>query len=116
MSGGHYDYEDSRLFDKLYPYSWSREKGRSFADNPYEDHEISDLMYDLLSLTHDLDWYKSGDICEQTYIEQKEKFKDKWFGKGMRRKNLESLINRMFKETKAECMKMIGVTSDGKDD
>ena len=106
MSGGAFDYHDSTLKSDMFPYSWCDDT-RSLRDDPFEDQEISQLMFDLLQLAHDLDWYKSGDTCEETYLKAKQKFRDKWFGKG-RRKTLEALINRIFDNAKAECMTMIG--------
>ena len=80
MSGGRFNYSDSSLMSDMFPGSWSSENKRLIRDNPYEDQEISELMYDLLQLTHDLDWYLSCDTSEPTYLEAKRKFKEKWFG------------------------------------
>lgn len=112
MSGGRFNYYDSSLMTELFPCSWSSENKRLLRENPYEDQEISELMYDLLQLTHDLDWYLSCDTSEPTYLEAKRKFKEKWFGKGGRKKVLTELINQVFEEAKKDCLKMIGVSMD----
>ena len=115
MSGGRFNYSDSSIMHELFPSSWYSSDKRIIRDDPYEDQEISQLMFELLNLTHDLDWYLSGDTCEETYVEAKQKFKERWFGKGGRKKMLTDLINQIFEESKKDCMKMIGVAT-GTDD
>ena len=56
MSGGRFDYKDSSL-----------------------KNEISELVWDVLDLIHDFDWYISGDTCKETYLKSKSDFKKKWF-------------------------------------
>lgn len=73
MSGGHFDYDDSRLKHTIF----------GWADRPhnvFEDMEISELVWDVLELIHDYDWYASADTCKETYLKAKKKFKEKWFG------------------------------------
>lgn len=106
MSGGAFNYYDRSLKSDMFPYSLCGDT-RDLRDDPFEDQEISQLMFDLLQLAHDLDWYKSGDTCHETYLKEKQAFRNKWFGKG-RRKTLEALINQIFDNAKAECMTMIG--------
>lgn len=72
MSGGRFDYADSRLKNEIFAYH----------DEPYnvfEDREISELVWDVLTLIHDYDWYASGDTCKDTYLKKKAAFKKKWF-------------------------------------
>ena len=71
MSGGRFDYADSRLKDEIF--GWS-DKPR----NVFEDREISELVWDVLNLIHDYDWYASGDTSESAYLEKKAAFKKKW--------------------------------------
>lgn len=73
MSGGRFDYQDSRLKDEIF--GWTDE-----PHDVFEDMEISNLVWDVLDLIHDYDWYASGDTCEETYLKQKQAFKEKWFG------------------------------------
>ena len=47
--------------------------------NPMDDRDVSELLYDMACLLHSCEWYKSGDICEETYREHIAKFKKKWF-------------------------------------
>ena len=72
MSGGYFDYRDSYLKNEIF--GWSDE-----PRNVFEDREISELVWDVLDLIHDYDWYKSGDTCKDTYLKNKAAFKKKWF-------------------------------------
>lgn len=82
MSGGAFDYVDSRLMNEIFNY----------ADKPWnalEDREISELTWDLLNLLHDYDWYKSGDTGKETYLKAKAEFKKKWLdNRGVRVKRI----------------------------
>jgi len=108
MSGGHFGYEDRRLLEEMYPNScWRSDDKRSPLDDPFEDQLVSQLMFDLLKLTHDLDWYKSSDTSEETYLREKTVFCQKWFAPKRSVKVLEDLVKERFESAKAECMKMI---------
>lgn len=72
MSGGHFDYVDSRLKEEIF--GWTDKPG-----NVFEDREISELVWDVLNLIHEYDWYASGDNCKETYLKHKAAFKKKWF-------------------------------------
>ena len=72
MSGGCFDYLDSRLKQEIF--GWS-DKCR----NVLEDVELSELIWDVLDLLHDYDWYVSGDTGEDTWLKAKSEFKKKWF-------------------------------------
>lgn len=72
MSGGRFRYVDFTLKNEIF----------NFADectNVFEDKEISELVWDILDLIHDYDWYASGDTCKETYLAKKSAFKAKWF-------------------------------------
>ena len=71
MSGGYWDYADSQLKNDIFGWDGKRK-------DPFEDKEISDLIRDVFALMHDFDWYKSGDYSEDTYLEAKKAFKEKW--------------------------------------
>lgn len=71
MSGGRFNYMDSSLKNEIF--DWS--------DNPsnvFEDREISELVWDVLELIHEYDWYASGDTCKEDYLKAKANFKKKW--------------------------------------
>lgn len=95
MSGGFWDYRDSSLAHDIFGWrcyidyglkdkemlAVSRQNVR--RDNPFEDKEISELVYDVFCLIHSYDWYHSGDTGEDDYREDVKYFKDKWFGKSV---------------------------------
>ena len=54
MSGGHFEYLDGRLKDEIFGYE-------NKVKNVFEDREISELVFDVLDLIHEFDWYYSGD-------------------------------------------------------
>lgn len=43
------------------------------------DIELNDLMKDIVKLTHDLEWYDSGDKSSEDYQKTVSEFKRKWF-------------------------------------
>lgn len=92
MSGGRFDYKDSSLKDEIY--GWTDK-----PSNVFEDKEISELIWDVLNLIHDYDWYASGDTSKEQYLKEKTKFKEKWFG------NRDERIQRIINETVNECKK-----------
>ena len=53
MSGGSYNYIYATLKDE--------------CGNQMHDAEMNDLINDLCEVLHDLEWWQSNDICEETY-------------------------------------------------
>lgn len=70
MSGGHFNYKDSNLKNEIFDYV-------NKPSDVFEDMEISHLVWDVLELIHDYDWYASGDTGPGAYHAAKEKFKEK---------------------------------------
>lgn len=106
MSGGHFDYVDSRLKDEIF--GWHND-----PYNALEDREISELVWDVLELLHDFDWYKSGDTCKETYLKAKDAFKKKWFG-GNRGLRIRRIVDDALQETKAELYETFGLETENK--
>ena len=103
MSGGHFEYLDSRLKDEVFGYS-------SKPINALEDREISELVWDVLDLLHEFDWYYSGDTCKETYLKAKAKFKRKWLGnKGIR---IRSIIDEAIDDLRQELYETYGIEDD----
>lgn len=75
MSGGYFDYHDLSLKNGILDHAAYNNVENS---NVFEDIEISELVIDMLDLIHVFDWYKSGDSCEEDYLNKKEAFKKKW--------------------------------------
>ena len=100
MSGGRFDYVDSRLKDEIF--GWCDK-----PSNVFEDREFSELVWDVLDLIHDYDWYASGDTCKETYLIAKENFKKKWFSnRGVR---VRRIVDEALKECKEELYKTFGL-------
>ena len=72
MSGGRFDYLDLSLKNEIF--GWNEK-----CYNVLEDVELSELVWDVLDLLHDYDWYISGDTEEDTWLKAKSEFKKKWF-------------------------------------
>lgn len=104
MSGGAFDYIDSQLKSQIF--GWANK-----FNNALEDLELSELVWDILDLLHEYDWYTSGDTGEDTWLEGKKKFKDKWFGD--RDERVKRTIDGAIEEARKELYKTydIGATN-----
>ena len=100
MSGGRFDYQDSRLKSEIF--GWS-----DTFSNVFEDREISALVWDVLDLIHDYDWYASGDTCEETWLAKKAAFKKKWFSS--RTVRVRQIVDEALRETKEELYKTFDI-------
>ena len=106
MSGGHFEYADQRAKNEIFGYLGDEQK-----ENVFEDEEISELVWDVFQLIHDFDWYKSGDTCEEKYLEKKSAFKKKWF-KSDRKVRLKGYFDDRLKEVKDELYRLMGVEDE----
>ena len=107
MSGGHFDYLDGRLKDEIFGYE-------DKVKNVFEDREISELVFDVLDLIHEFDWYCSCDTSKETYLKAKAKFKRKWFSnRGVR---IKRTIDTAIDEVRAELYETYGIEKDGEDE
>ena len=105
MSGGRFDYKDQYLRDEIF--GW-----RDAWCNVFEDREISELVWDVLELVHDFDWYDSGDTCEDTWLKKKAAFKEKWLlNEGSDR--VKRIIDDTIQEVKVELYKTFNVNTEG---
>lgn len=93
MSGGSMDY-----------LCWKMENEAGM----FEDREIMELMNDLAKVAHDCEWYHSGDICRETYMNTVRLFKEKWF-KGDRTERLKGYVDESFDRARRECMELLGL-------
>ena len=99
MSGGRFNYTDSTLKGEIY--GWTNE-----PHNVFEDREISELVWDVLNLIHDYDWYASGDTCKETYLKAKVEFKKKWFSnRGVR---VRRIVDEAIEQCKNELYETFG--------
>lgn len=103
MSGGRFDYVDSRLKSEIY--GWTDR-----PSNVFEDREISELVWDVLDLIHDYDWYVSADTCKETYLKAKSEFKKKWFSnRGVR---VRRIVDDAIEQCKNELYDTFGLDYD----
>lgn len=93
MSGGYFEYQDSRLKAEMFGYT-------DKPHNVLEDRELSELTWDLLDLIHSYDWYKSADTSKEEYLRDKSEFKKKWLSnRGVRvRRIVDEAINDLKSE------------------
>ena len=103
MSGGYFNYRDATLRDEIY--GWS-----DTWHNVFEDREISELVWDILDLIHDYDWYTSGDTRRETYLKAKADFKNKWFNN--RDVVVKRVVDTAIEEVKAELYETYGIKGD----
>ncbi len=101
MSGGKFDYKDLALREEIFGYS------EKFS-NVFEDREISKLVWDVLDLIHEFDWYTSGDTSEERYLEAKDKFKKKWLQSDPGER-VKTVIDDVLEEARSELYKTYGV-------
>ena len=101
MSGGSYDYVYYKLSDEC--------EGRMY------DAEMNDLIKDLCEVLHDLEWWQSGDISEDSYRKTLAKFKAKWF-KGNRKERLKGYIDEQIGMVRSQLYSLIGEAKNGNDD
>ena len=93
MSGGSHDYVCYAIEENL--------------SGQMKDPELNELVKDLSSLAHDLEWADSGDIEWSDYFDSVKKFKEKWFV-SPRDDRLISIVNNKIDELRDELHKMIG--------
>lgn len=86
MSGGRFNYQNDIVAQEIYGWYMSPDYGEhGFSQaksarkvDPFEDKQISELIWDTFCLMHSLDWYQSGDTSEDTYLKDIKFFKNKW--------------------------------------
>lgn len=87
MSGGYFNYSNDTAAREIFGWeleitygleSLQRDAKQAAKDNPLEDHEISELVYDVFCLLHSYDWYKECDTSYETYRKDIAFFKNKW--------------------------------------
>lgn len=104
MSGGRFDYKDSSLKSEIF--GWTDR-----PSNVFEDREISELVWDVLNLIHDYDWYACGDTCKETYLKAKAEFKKKWLG-GNRGVRVRRIVDDALSECRTELYETFGLSDE----
>ena len=80
MSGGYWEYVDSRFRQEIFDYDVNTAQ-EAREQNPLDDKEMSELLWDVLGVVHACDYYKSGDSSKAEYLLTIRDFKDKWLHK-----------------------------------
>ena len=122
MSGGHWNYQNDHMCSEIFGwgcYPVYRLGGDNHLanvkiarkQNPLEDKQLSELVYDVFCLLHSYDWYYSGDNCEDTYLKDVEYFKNKWL-KRRDKALVKAEIDSALAEAKEELYKSLGVKED----
>ena len=93
MSGGSHNYIAYKINDELC--------------NQMHDKELDDMMRDISDLAHDLEWYDSGDIGREDYLETVKAFKKKWFGSD-REERLRGYIDESINKLRRELYSLVG--------
>lgn len=93
MSGGSHNYICYRIKEELCGYM--------------KDRELDDLVFDIAELAHDLEWWDSADMSEETYRESVRKFKAKWF-KADRDARLKGYVDEAVENLRKELQALIG--------
>ena len=92
MSGGSYNY----LFCLV---------DEEYVGHMY-DRELDDMMSDLVTLLHDLEWWQSVDYGEEQYRKTVRQFKGKWFSTD-RKERLTKYIDEAMEKLAVELHEMI---------
>lgn len=109
MSGGHFDYKDSTLKAEIF--GWGIETvEQAIRQNPLEDKEFSAMVYEMLDVLHDFDWYISGDTSKKHYRDSLQAFKNKWL-KTDSKERLQYIINTEVNTIKQELYDTFSITT-----
>lgn len=116
MSGGRWDYQNDHLCEELfrvYPDYGIATTPELFLDrraarkaDPFDDKLVSELVFDVFCLMHSLDWFKSGDTCEETYKEDLQVFREKWI-RTIKKERVKELIDDSLAEVKEDLYKAL---------
>ena len=89
MSGGSYNYNYSTIENEY--------AGKMF------DPILNEMMKDLVEVLHDLEWWQSGDYCEEDYRITAREFKEKYF------KNYNETIKEVIKNEVKEILRRVDI-------
>lgn len=100
MSGGSYEYTCWRVEEEYV--------------GAMHDFELDEMMKDLVKVLHDVEWWQSADIGEESYRKTVAEFKKKWF-KTNRQEIIERIINEKCEKLKSDLEKMFLYKEDKND-
>ena len=118
MSGGRWNYNQCGLGYEMFhgcdvsyglgDGDYSRSVKQARRENPMQDKQISELVFDVLCLVYSADWYLSGDTGEDTYRKDVRFFKKKWFGTNVDERE----IRKSIEEVKEDLFVSFGVKEE----
>lgn len=119
MSGGRFNYEDTVLANTIFGYKVTPDYGMNSDQvmkdsmlarklNPFQDAEISELVFDIFCLLKSFDYSESGDIGEENYVADVKFFKDKWLG-NTEQERIKSEIDKSVSQLKEDLYKEFGI-------
>lgn len=111
MSGGLWDYQNNRLRDEIFGYIYEQEGEKVKIPNALEDKILSEMVWDMLNMLGDFDYYKCGDTCKDTWLKSKQKFKDKWLGKD-NATLYKGIIDKSLEELREDLYDAIGISNE----
>lgn len=97
MSGGSHDYICYKLENE--------------CGGQMQDYELNEMLKDFFNVLHDLEWWQSGDIGEDSYRKTVKEFKEKWFGQTQ-----EGRLEKAIKKATADFEKLLRDTFGIKED
>ena len=119
MSGGYLSNTNDRLAGELFgalPYPSYGEQGAALSAtarrvDPLEDKLLSELVWDVLCVLNAYDYYKSGDICEESYREDVSRFKEKWL-KPFKKDQVRQIVHEELEATRKELYRTFGLEEE----
>lgn len=119
MSGGYLSNTNDRLAGELFgvlPYPSYEEQGADLSAiarqvDPLEDKLLSELTWDMLCVLNAYDYYKSGDICEESYREDVDGFKAKWL-KPFKKDQVRKIVTEELEATRKELYRTFGLEEE----
>lgn len=121
MSGGHFDYNEENLAESLFntyipryrDNRWKEEynhaKQTAIAVDPFEDIRLDALVFDILYLIHQRDFYLAGDTGEDTWKKERDWFYNLYFNDNSdeQNENMKQLINDRIDSIRDELIKQV---------
>lgn len=104
MSRGYWNYKNQDLCDNIF--GWNSDVDN--VPNVFEDKEISQLIREVFYLLYAFDSYKCSDWSEGTWLEVKNKFKEKWLG-APTDDRVKAIVEQVMNEAKAEIYKTFDI-------
>lgn len=105
MSRGFWDYRNEYLQSDIFGWNVSKEDG---LPNIFEDKEITEIIFDMFRLLYAFDSYKCGDWSEKSWLEEKDKFKERWLGR-TEDERVRAIVESTLADAKNEIFKTFGL-------